>query len=387
VTELPSQWLWVRSSSSGLLDVGNESETLVSSNTTQEPKTIGMAVIGAGYWGPNLVRNISTSASYELRWVCDLDVSRAQSAVGRYSTIRVTDDVEDILRDSRVDAVAIATPAHTHVELALSCLEAGKHVLVEKPLAETAAEGKKLVEVAEDLGRVLMCDHTYCYTPAVQEIRRLVSKGELGEIHYVDSVRTNLGLLQPDIDVFWDLAPHDLAILDALLPERSRPVAVSAFGADPLGTGFACMGYLTLQLEGGGLAHSHVNWLSPTKVRTVTIGGSERMVVWDDLQLTQRLSLYDKGVDVLDSDASVSSEVRRERKVSYRYGDLNAPALPVTEALSGVIAEFGESISERRAPLTDGHAGLRVLRILEATSASLRQNGAAIRLPAQRREP
>ena len=307
-------------------------------------------------------------------------MSRAQGAVGRYSTIRVTDDIDDVLSDPRVHAVAIATPAHTHVEVALSCLEAGKHVLVEKPLGETVAEAEKLVEVAEDLGLVLMCDHTYCYTPAVQEIRRLVSEGEVGEIHYVDSVRTNLGLLQSDIDVFWDLAPHDLAILDAFLPERSRPVAVSAIGADPLGTGLACIGYLTLYLEGGGLAHSHVNWLSPTKVRTVTIGGSERMVVWDDLKLTQRLSLYDKGVDVLDSDTSVSSDVRRERKVSYRYGDLSAPALPVTEALSNVIVEFVESIREGRAPLTDGHAGLRVLRILEAASTSLRQNGAAIPL-------
>jgi predicted dehydrogenase len=341
---------------------------------------IGVAVIGTGYWGPNLVRNISSSSMCELRWVCDLDVSRAESAVGRYSTIRVTDDVEDILSDPSVHAVAIATPAQTHLEVALSCLDAGKHVLVEKPLAATVAEAEKLVQVAEDLGLVLMCDHTYCYTPAVQEIRRLVSGGEIGEIHYVDSVRTNLGLLQSDIDVFWDLAPHDLAILDAFLPECSRPVAVSALGADPLGTGLACMGYLTLHLEGGGLAHSHVNWLSPTKVRTITIGGSERMVVWDDQNLSQRLSLYDKGVDVLDSDASVSAAVRRDRKVSYRYGDLSAPALPATEALSAVVTEFVESITEKRAPLTDGRAGLRVLRILEATSASLRQNGAAIPL-------
>ncbi len=295
---------------------------------TQAPGRLGMSVIGAGYWGPNLVRNISNSAACDLRWVCDFDVARAQSAVGRYSTIRVTDDIDEILGDRAVHAVAIATPAHTHVEVALACLEAGKHVLVEKPLGATVAEGEKLVQAAEDLGLVLMCDHTYCYTPAVQEIRRLVSEGMVGEIHYVDSVRTNLGLLQSDIDVFWDLAPHDLAILDTFLPERSRPVAVSALGADPLGTGFACVGYLTLHLEGGGLAHSHVNWLSPTKVRTVTIGGSERMVVWDDLNLTQRLSLYDKGVDVLDSDASVSSQVRRETEgvVSLRRSQCSRSA-------------------------------------------------------------
>jgi predicted dehydrogenase len=344
------------------------------------PGAIGMAVIGAGYWGPNLVRNIAGSASCDLRWVCDLDVARATKAVGRYSTIRVTDDIDEVLNDPAVQAVAVATPAHTHTEVALACLNAGKHVLVEKPLAGTVAEGEKLVEAADDLGLVLMCDHTYCYTPAVQEIRRLVRDGHVGDIHYVDSVRINLGLLQPDIDVFWDLAPHDLAILDVILPERSRPVAVSAQGADPLDTGFACVGYLTLRLEGGAVAHTHVNWLSPTKVRTTIIGGSERMVVWDDLNPSQRLCLYDKGVDITDLGRSERADLRRERTVSYRSGDLSAPTLPEHEALGSVISEFAASIREGRAPLTDGHAGLRVLRILEAATTSLRHDGATIPL-------
>jgi len=348
--------------------------------TPETAHGIGMAVIGAGYWGPNLVRNISGSAACDLRWVCDLDVSRARGAVGRYSTIGVTDDIEDVLRDPNVQAVAVATPAHTHAEVALACLEAGKHVLVEKPLAWTVAEGEKLVDAAADLGLVLMCDHTYCYTPAVQEIRRLVREGEVGDIHYVDSVRINLGLLQPDIDVFWDLAPHDLAILDVVLPAQSRPVAVSAQGADPLGTGFACVGYLTLRLEGGGVAHTHVNWLSPTKIRTTIIGGSERMVVWDDLNPSQRLCLYDKGVDIVDGSSSESAEVRRDRTVSYRSGDLSAPTLSEREALSAVIEEFVASIREGRAPLTDGRAGLRVLQILEAATVSMRQDGATIPL-------
>ena len=218
-------------------------------------------------------------------------------------------------------------------------MEAGKHVLVEKPLAGTVAEAEKLVHVAEDLGLVLMCDHTYCYTPAVQEIRRLVSR--------VRSVRSTTSIACGPIS---DCSSRTSMCSGTWLPTTwpswtpsclrvRRPVAVSALGADPLGTGQACIGYLTLHLEGGILAHSHVNWLSPTKVRTVTIGGSERMVVWDDLNVSQRLSLYDKGVDVLDSDASVSSEVH-DRKVSYRYGALSAPALPATEALSNVIGEF-----------------------------------------------
>jgi len=342
---------------------------------------VGLAIIGAGYWGPNLVRNAATSEACDLRWVCDLDRSRAEHSVGRYSTIAVTDDVEDVLRDPLVRAVAVATPAHTHAEVALACLEAGKHVLVEKPLAGSVAEGEKLVEVAADRGLVLMCDHTYCYTPVVEEIRRLVAEGHVGAIHYVDSVRINLGLLQPDVDVFWDLAPHDLAILDVILPAQSRPVAVSAQGADPLGVGFACVGYLTLRLMGGGVAHTHVNWLSPSKVRTTIIGGSERMVVWDDLNPSQRLTLYDKGVDLADPASSDSVELRRARTVSYRSGDLNAPSLPEREALASVIAEFVGAITEERTPLTDGNAGLRVLRILEAASESLRRDGATIPLP------
>jgi len=348
--------------------------------TATSTGVIGAAVVGAGYWGPNLVRNISASSACDLRWVCDLDLARARRAVGRYSTIGVTDDIDDVLRDPRVQAVAVATPAHTHAEVALACLEAGKHVLVEKPLAWTVAEGEKLVDVAQHLGLVLMCDHTYCYTPAVHEIRRLVRDGEVGDIHYVDSVRINLGLLQPDIDVFWDLAPHDLAILDVVLPEGSRPVAVSAQGADPLGTGFACVGYLTLRLEGGAVAHTHVNWLSPTKIRTTIIGGSERMVVWDDLNPSQRLTLYDKGVEVEQCGPESAEVRRRDRTVSYRSGDLSAPSLSEREALDAVVSEFVASIREGRAPLTDGHAGLRVLRILEAASTSLRQDGATIPL-------
>jgi predicted dehydrogenase len=342
---------------------------------------LGIAVIGAGYWGPNLIRNISASDECELRYVCDLDLDRARRAVGRYSTINVTSDLYEVLDDPRIGAVAIATPAHTHAEVALACLEAGKHVLVEKPLAWSVADGEKLVRVAEDSDLVLMCDHTYCYTPAVQRIRQLVRAGELGDIQYVDSVRINLGLVQRDIDVFWDLAPHDLAILDHILPDGCQPTAVAAQGADPLGTGRSCIGYLTLPLTGGGIAHAHVNWLSPTKVRTTIVGGSERMLVWDDINPTQRLSMYDKGVDIADgSDSGVAGEVRRDMIVSYRVGDMVAPALAEREALQAVVAELVASIRERRTPLTDGHSGLRVLRALDAATVSLDTGGLAVPL-------
>ena len=350
-------------------------------NGTWGSAPIGIAVVGAGYWGPNLVRNAAASDDLDLRWVCDLDAERARKAAGRYTTTKITTELDTILDDPAVHAVAVATPAYTHAEVALACLEAGKHVLVEKPLAWSVAEGEKLVAVAEDAGLVLMCDHTYCYTPAVQRIRQLIREGELGDVHYVDSVRVNLGLVQPDIDVFWDLAPHDLAILDVILPDDCSPIAVAAQGADPLGTGRACIGYLTLPLTGGGMAHAHVNWLSPTKIRTTIIGGSKRMLVWDDLNPGQRLSMYDTRVDVASRDESAAGpEARRERLISYRVGDMVAPALPEREALRGVMAELVASIREGRAPLTDGHAGLRVLRTLDAAGVSLDTGGISVAL-------
>jgi predicted dehydrogenase len=338
---------------------------------------LGVAVIGAGYWGPNLVRNFSGSDRVDLRWVCDLSEERARKAAGRYSTIAVTTSIEAVLEDPTVEAVALATPAFTHTDLGLAALAAGKHVLVEKPLAPTVAEGRKLVEAAAAAGLVLMLDHTFCYTSVVRYIRELISEGELGEIQYVDSVRINLGLVQPDVDVFWDLAPHDLSILDFVLPEGARPTAVSAMGADPIGAGKACVGYLTLPLQGNGIAHAHVNWLSPTKIRTVIIGGSKRMLVWDDLQPNQRLQLFDKGVELAER---VDDTERTRHLISYRTGDMVAPAVAEREALGGVVEEFVSAIRERRAPLTSGESGLRVLNILETASASLASGGTLLPL-------
>ena len=339
-------------------------------------KPMGVAVIGAGYWGPNLIRNVQQASGFELRWVCDLDRDRARRAAGPHCA-NVTDSLDDVLADPEVEAVAIATPAATHAEVALACLESDRHVLTEKPLALSVAEGEKLVALAAQRGRVLMCDHTYCYTPAVRRIREWIHGGELGGIQYFDSVRINLGLVQSDVDVFWDLAPHDLSILDFVLPEGCSPEAVSAHGADPLGAGQACIGYLTMPLTDGGIAHINVNWLSPTKVRRTIIGGSRRIVVWDDLDPAQRLSMYDKGVDLR---APMEGEALRRALISYRVGDMVAPALPEVEALQLVVQEFLAAVREARPPLTDGRAGLRVLRILEAASRSLDRRGAAVRI-------
>lgn len=348
------------------------------------PQPLGFAVVGAGYWGPNLVRNIQRRADAELRWVCDLDIDRATRAAGGHGTGLVTDDLDDVLSDPGVSAVAVATPAHTHVAVALACLEAGKHVLVEKPLATSVDDGRKLVEVAADAGLVLMCDHTYCYTPAVRRLRQMVHGDELGEIQYVDSTRINLGLVQHDVDVFWDLAPHDLSILDHVLSERARPVAVAAHGADPIGAGRACVGYLTLPLANGGMAHVSVNWLSPSKVRTMHIGGSRRMVVWDDMNPAQRLSVHDRGVEL---SGTVSPETRRDTLISYRIGDMVAPALPESEALDGVIAEMVAAVGEGRPAATSGASGLWVLQVLDAIGRSLDRGGELVALPAATETP
>jgi predicted dehydrogenase len=240
-------------------------------------------------------------------------------------------------------------------------------------------DGQEMVELADAHDRVLFCDHTYCYTPAVQRIREMVQAGDLGDIQYVDSVRINLGLVQPDVDVLWDLAPHDLSILDFILPPDRSPTAVAAHGADPIGAGRACVAYLTLPLTGDAIAHAHVNWLSPIKVRTTIVGGSKRTLVWDDLNPSQRIALYDRGVDLLDATTAGSNE-RHMATVSYRSGDMVAPALHEQEALRTAVDEFAGAIIDGRRPLTSGDSGLRVLDILEAASQSLEFGGAVVPL-------
>ena len=339
---------------------------------SQEP--IGLAVVGAGYWGPNLVRNFAGSPEYRLTWLCDIDRSRAVQVLGPYSTVEVTDDLEVVLADERVSAIAIATPAGTHLDIALAAMRAGKHVLIEKPLAATYADGLRLVEEADRAGLVLMCDHTFCYTPAVLKIRELVHSGEIGDLHYFDSVRINLGLVQPDIDVLWDLAPHDISILESILPPGVEPLSVATHAADPIGTGRSCIAFMTLQLTGGAIAHCHLNWLSPTKVRTTMIGGSKRALVWDDLNPLQRVTIYDRGVDLVPAQEA-KAEDRQKAFVSYRTGDLISPALSEREALASMVDEFADCIRTGRPSLTDGRSGLRVLDILEAASRSMARSG------------
>jgi predicted dehydrogenase len=346
---------------------------------------IGIAVVGGGYWGPNLVRNAQQTPGLRLEYLCDLNEERARAVLGNYSTVAVSTSLDEVLADPAVGAVAVATPAATHFEVGMQALEAGKHVLIEKPLAPTFEEGRQLVEAAERLGRVLMVDHTFCYTSEVRHIRETVRSGRIGDLQYLDSVRINLGIVQPDVDVLWDLAPHDLSIFDAILPDDVHPVSVAAHGSDPVGAGHACVAHLTLRLSNGALAHVHVNWLSPTKIRTFVVGGSRRTLIWDDLNPTQRLSEHDRGVernrDLADAD------VRGRQLVSYRTGDTVAPALANLEALRSVMVEFAAAIAENRRPLTDGFAGLRVLAILEAASESLAKDGQSVPIRAVQEIP
>jgi len=341
---------------------------------------LGVAVVGAGYWGPNLVRNFLASDDWDLVAVCDLDVTKARKLVQDLPFVTITDSLAEVLAMGDVDAVAIATPAATHQGLALAAMRAGKHVLVEKPLADSVDRGRAMVLEAERNGLVLMADHTYCYTPAVAKIRELVAEGALGDILFIDSVRINLGLIQPDVDVLWDLAPHDLSVFDFVLPGGLDPVGVSAHGADPIGAGKACVGHLNLPLRSGAMAHVHVNWLSPTKIRQMVIGGSRRTLVWDDLNLVQRVSIYDRGIELAERPADGAA--RAAQNIAYRVGDTWAPALKEREALGAMVEEFAASIREERAPRTDGRAGLRILNVLEAAGESMQQNGSLVTLPA-----
>jgi predicted dehydrogenase len=348
------------------------------------PHALNVAVVGAGYWGSNLVRNAQACEDTRLVWVCDADLDRARAATYGFGDVAVTESLDEVLADPTVEAVAVATPAGTHHAVAMSALAAGKHVLVEKPLASTYGEGLAMIAEAERRGLVLMVDHTFCYTPAVQRIRELIQDGTLGDVLFVDSVRINLGLVRPDVDVLWDLAPHDLSILDFVLPSGHRPLAVAAHGADPIGAGKACVAYLTLTLPSDSIAHAHVNWLSPTKVRTTVVGGSKRTLIWDDLNPTQRISIFDRGVDLVTDPALLGREERIAAMVNYRSGDMVAPALPEREALREVMRELAAAVREDRAPATDGRAGLRVLDLLDSASRSMAFHGATVPLRGDR---
>jgi len=334
---------------------------------------IGIGVIGYGYWGPNLVRNFAEAPGAAVVGVSDLREERLDQARRRYPAARMTRQHHDLLDDPAISAVAIATPVSSHFELAMQALKSGKHVLVEKPLAATSEHAAQLIEEAARRKRVLMVDHTFVYTGAVRKIGELVAADKLGEIFYYDSVRVNLGLFQHDVNVIWDLAVHDLSILDFIMPDK--PNAVSATGISNIPGQPENVAYITLFFAGRQIAHLHVNWLAPVKVRRTLIGGSEKMIVYDDLEPSEKVKVYDKGVAV-----SRSHEEVYELLVSYRSGDMWAPKLDQTEGLQTEARHFIDCIQSNKTPVTDGHAGLRVVRLLEAAERSMRSRGQLVEL-------
>jgi predicted dehydrogenase len=331
-----------------------------------------VAVVGCGYWGPNLVRNFAATPGLEVAVVCDLDHSRIDEIARRFPVGRTTTHVDDVLTDATIDAVALATPVATHRPLGEAALRAGKHLWVEKPLAGTVDDAQALVELARERDRRLFVDHTFVYTPAVKKIHQLIAHGDLGDVLYFDSVRVNLGLFQTDANVLWDLGPHDLSIAQHVL--RRRPYAVSAIGIRHVAGAHENMAYLTLQYDDTLITHLHFNWLAPVKIRLTLIGGTRRMLVYNDIEIVEKIKVYDKGIDVTYAEAA-DLESRRRTLISYRTGDMWSPQLDHTEALALAAREFASAIAERRAPTTDGAAGLDVVRVLAAAQCSLERSG------------
>jgi predicted dehydrogenase len=334
---------------------------------------INIGVIGYGYWGPNLVRNFAEVSGCRLHSVCDSRAERLNLVASRFPGVKVTTDPDELINDPGVDAVVIATPVSSHFELAHKALSAGKQTLVEKPLTISSEQAARLIELAELRGLTLMVDHTFIYTGAVQKLRQLVHAGALGDVYYFDSERINLGLFQHDVNVIWDLAVHDLSIMDYVLP--MKPNAVSVTGMNHVNGAHENIAYLTLFFPGQTIAHIHVNWLAPVKLRRTLIGGSKKMIVYDEMERSEPIKVYDKGIATQNGPDSVHRML-----VDYRIGDMWAPHIDPTEALKVEAKHFLTCIESGERPMTDGEMGLRVVRILEAASRSMAARGELVEL-------
>lgn len=334
---------------------------------------IGIGVIGYGYWGPNLVRNFSNSDDSRVVAVSDLDPAKLSLSKRRHPGVEITSDFKEVLSNPQVDAVAIATPVHTHFELALAALRAGKHVFVEKPLAPTADQVRHLIDEADRRGLTLMVDHTFLYTPAVQKIRELLRRGDLGDVYYYDSTRSSLGLFQSDVNVIWDLAVHDISIIQHILEEEA--VAVSATGSCHVNGSPENMAHITLFFASRCVAHVSVNWLSPIKVRQTFVGGSKKMIVYDDLEPTEKIKVYDKGITL-----DAPSQDAHQFRIGYRAGDMWAPHISTKEALQTEVEHFVDCVRTGAQPISNGQSGLRVIEVLEAASRSIAEHGKPVSL-------
>jgi len=332
---------------------------------------IRVGIVGYGYWGPNIARNFHAVDGCEVAVICDKNPATHARIHKAHPGVRATCDVAEVISSPDIDAVAVITPVWTHYELTKAALENGKHVFVEKPFTSTVAQAEELVELAAKKRLTIMVDHTFLFTGAVRKIEQLITDGTLGKLYYYDSTRVNLGLFQHDVNVIWDLAPHDLSIMDHLLD--AKPEYVAATGQNHLNC-HQDVAYLTVYLSNNVIAHFNVNWLSPVKVRTTLLGGEKKMVVWNDLDADEKIKVYDKGVEIK------TRQGVYEMLVSYRTGDVWAPKVEQTEALAAEIRYFIDCISREETPFNDGQAGLRVVKLLEAADRSLADMGAAVRL-------
>jgi predicted dehydrogenase len=332
---------------------------------------VKFGVIGYGYWGPNVVRNLNQLEEVKVLAVCDKSPQSRRRVQKAYPQVTVTSDSRELLESPEIDAIAVVTPVWTHYELAKAALEHGKHVFVEKPFTSNTAQAEELINLAARKNLKIMVDHTFLFTGAVKKISQLLEEGALGKLYYYDSTRVNLGLFQHDVNVIWDLAPHDLSIMDHLIHES--PEAIVATGQTHL-NGFEDVAFITLYFPDKIIAHLNVNWLSPVKVRTTLIGGEKKMLVWNDLEADEKIKVYDKGVHV------TNREGLYNLLVNYRSGDMWAPQIEQVEALHQELAYFVECITKDKTPMNDGEAGLRVVKMLEAASESLRQRGSLVYL-------
>ena len=332
---------------------------------------VKFGVVGYGYWGPNVVRNLDRLESAEVVAVCDKSAASRKKVAKAYPDVLVSEDSAELMSSPDIDAIAVVTPVWTHYELAKAALLNGKHIFVEKPFTSNAAQAQELIELAAQRNLKIMVDHTFLFTGAVTKIKQLLDDGSLGKLYYYDSTRVNLGLFQHDVNVVWDLAPHDLSIIDHLIEQT--PEAISATGQTHL-NGHEDVAYITVYFPDKVIAHINVNWLSPVKVRTTLIGGEKKMLVWNDLEADEKIKIYDKGVKV------TSREGLYDLLVHYRSGDMWAPQIEQVEALTRELSYFVDCIANDKTPVNDGEAGLRVVRMLEAANESIRQRGAVVRL-------
>jgi len=341
---------------------------------------VNIGVIGYGYWGPNVARNFNSCPRANLTAICDLNEKRLDLAKATFPSVQVASDPQAVLSSDRIQAVAVITPVFTHYELARAALENGKHVFVEKPFTATARQAEELINLAAAKGLIIMVDHTFLFTGAVQKIRDIIAAGELGALFFFDSTRINLGLFQHDINVVWDLAPHDFSIMNYVLDKS--PVAISAQGTDHFGTGIEDVAYIAAHFHNGFIGHFHCNWLSPVKIRKTLISGDKKMLVWDDLESDEKIKIYDRGVEIEPSNGDLLKHHERISKllVSYRSGDMYAPKISSTEALKAEAEYFLDCLEKGSEPFNNGEAGLKVVRMLEAADKSLKNGGKKVKI-------